>query len=30
MEASCHFQTLIELPVGNSFHYQADKKVFGP
>jgi hypothetical protein len=26
MEASCHFQTLVELPVENSSQYQTDKK----
>jgi len=26
MEASCHFHTLVELPIGNSFQYQTDKK----
>jgi len=30
MEVSCHFQTLVELPVGNSFQYQTDKEVFWP
>jgi len=29
MKASCHFQTLVELPVENSSQYQTDNEVFG-